>query len=189
MKLKILKLLSVTSTNDEAIKLIKRNKSNPTLISANKQTKGRGTRGKKWISQKGNLFVSIFFRIDKAKIKFNHFSILNPYILRNILNIHLVEKISIKWPNDLMIKKKKISGILQELIEFKDKKYLIIGIGINTLLSPSNTNFKSTSINKFSNQMINNDLILLQIKRTYEKLLSDINKYNFFYLKRKICKN
>ena len=188
MKLKIIKHIKVKSTNDEAIKLIKKNKINPTLISAEKQTKGRGTMGKKWISQKGNLFVSIFFRVDNKKIKFNQFTILNPYIIKKMLSKYLTHKISIKLPNDLMIRKNKISGILQELIEFKNKKFLIIGIGINTILSPINRNFKSTSLNKFSDKKIENDIILLHIKKEYEKLLSDINKYDFFYLKRKVLK-
>ena len=188
MKFKMIKYIKVKSTNDEAIKLIKKNKIEPTLISAQKQIKGRGTMGKKWISQKGNLFVSIYFRVDNLKIKFNQFTALNPYIIKNILSKYLTHKISIKLPNDLMIKKNKISGILQELIEFKNKKFLIIGIGINTIMSPINKSFKSTSINKFSVKKIKNDIILLQIKKEYEKLLSDINRYNFFNLKRKILK-
>ena len=39
----------------------------PTLITSLKQTKGRGTMGKKWISKKGNLFISIFFEINQKK--------------------------------------------------------------------------------------------------------------------------
>ena len=64
MKIKLIKFKKVKSTNNIAIKLIKSNKINPAIISSEKQTKGRGTRGKKWISQKGNLFISIFFKID-----------------------------------------------------------------------------------------------------------------------------
>ena len=65
MKIKSLKFKSVNSTNDIAIDLIKRNKFKPTLISAKQQIKGRGTMGKKWVSKKGNLFISIFFRAPK----------------------------------------------------------------------------------------------------------------------------
>ena len=61
MKLKITKFSSVRSTNDEAIKMIKHNKLRPGIIVATNQSKGRGTMGKKWISKKGNLFISIFF--------------------------------------------------------------------------------------------------------------------------------
>ena len=95
----------IDSTNDEA-KRIEGIEDFHIFISE-KQTKGRGTMGKKWISQKGNLFVSIFFRVDNKKIKFNQFTILNPYIIKKILSKYLTHKISIKLPNDLMIRKNK----------------------------------------------------------------------------------
>ena len=56
---------SVNSTNDIAIKLIKKSKIKAGLIVSEKQKKGRGQRGKKWISHKGNLFATIFFSLDK----------------------------------------------------------------------------------------------------------------------------
>ena len=83
MKLKLIKFSSVKSTNDEAIKLIKKNKFVPCIISAKSQTKGRGTMGKKWVSKKGNLFVSLFFEIDLKNTKPNKFSVLNPRIIKN----------------------------------------------------------------------------------------------------------
>ena len=57
MKIKVIRFKTVNSTNDIAIKLIKAKKINPALIISKKQTKGRGTMGKKWISLKGNLFL------------------------------------------------------------------------------------------------------------------------------------
>ena len=56
MKLKSLKFKSVKSTNDIAHMLIKKNKIRPTIILSEKQTKGRGTMGKKWISKKETYF-------------------------------------------------------------------------------------------------------------------------------------
>ena len=63
-----LELKIVKSTNDIAIKLIKRNYSKPTLIMSEKQTGGRGRINKKWISQKGNLFITLFFRLDQKRL-------------------------------------------------------------------------------------------------------------------------
>ena len=68
MKLKIVSFKSVKSTNDKAIKLIKFDKLNFGLVSSEIQTKGKGTMGKKWISCKGNIFISVFFNIDLIKI-------------------------------------------------------------------------------------------------------------------------
>ena len=61
MKIKIKKYKKVKSTNDIALKLIKKNFSEPTLVISEKQTNGRGRAGKKWISKKGNLFFFFIF--------------------------------------------------------------------------------------------------------------------------------
>ena len=62
MKINVIKYKKVKSTNDTALKLIKKNITNPTLVTTEKQTNGRGTVGKKWVSEKGNLFISLFFK-------------------------------------------------------------------------------------------------------------------------------
>jgi len=189
MKLIISKLYRVKSTNDEAIKLIKKNKTKIGILLAESQDKGRGTMGKKWVSLRGNLFLSIFFQIDFNKIKLNQITILNPHIIKNILRKYSKYKIQIKKPNDILIKKKKLCGILQEVIDHKTKKYLIIGIGINTIVNPINKNFKSTCLTECSSKTIKNQLILKDIKDSYEKFISDISKYSFSYLKKNICRN
>jgi BirA family transcriptional regulator, biotin operon repressor / biotin---[acetyl-CoA-carboxylase] ligase len=106
MKLKTIKFDNVKSTNDKAIELIRKNQTDPSIIVAKKQIKGRGTRGKKWISIKNNLFISIFFEISSSKIGFDQFAFLNPYIVRKVLKKYTKNKIFIKWPNDLLLKKK-----------------------------------------------------------------------------------
>ncbi|RPH00434.1 MAG: biotin--[acetyl-CoA-carboxylase] ligase [Candidatus Pelagibacter sp. TMED153] len=186
MKIKLIKFKSVKSTNDEAYKLIKKNMLKPTLITTENQTKGRGTMGKKWISLKGNLFLSIFFVINNTKINYKQFALLNAYLIRNILSKYVLKKITIKWPNDLLIKKEKICGILQETIQYKEKHFLIIGVGINTYNSPKIKNFKTSSLQKFTKKKIDNNKILFDIKKKYEKLISGIEKYQFSYLKEKL---
>ena len=188
MKLKITKFSSVKSTNDEAIKMIKHNKLRPGIIVATNQSKGRGTMGKKWISQKGNLFISIFFDISRSKIKSDKFSFLNPYIIKDVLKKYSKYKIIIKWPNDLLIKKRKVCGILQEIISYKNKNYLIVGVGINTFVSPGSRNFNSTSLLKCSKTKITNREILMKTKQSYEKFITDSRIRDYNYLKKKICK-
>ena len=70
MKINVIKYKKVKSTNDTALKLIKKNITNPTLVMTEKQTNGRGTVGKKWVSEKGNLFISLFFKFDQKRINF-----------------------------------------------------------------------------------------------------------------------
>ena len=186
MKIKLIKFKSVKSTNDIAIKLIRKEKVQPTLIFSETQTKGRGTMGKKWISQKGNLFISIFFEIDQKRINFKQFAILNAFLLRKLLSKFISKKIKIKWPNDLLYKKEKISGILQEVITYNQKNYLIVGIGVNTNIVPKNKSFSSTSLKNIIDRKIDNKEILKNIKSNYEKFLIEIKKLPYKKLKKKM---
>ena len=188
MNLRIIKFNSVKSTNDEAIKMIKFNKLKSGIAVATNQSKGRGTMGKKWISKKGNLFISIFFDISKSNIKRDKFSVFNPHIIKDVLKKYSKYKIIIKWPNDLIVKKRKLCGILQEVISYKNKKYLIIGVGINTFVSPMSRNFKSISLLKCSKIKIKNNEILMQLKLAYEKFITNTYNKDYNYLKKTICK-
>ena len=185
MKLKTVKFKSVNSTNDVAIRLIRSDKFNQGLVLTDLQTNGRGTMGKKWISNKGNVFISIFFKVNLIKIKIENYLIINAKIIQKILQKYTKKVIKIKKPNDLLIEKKKICGILQEVIDYKKKKYLITGIGINTKIAPLNKNFKSTSLKINSNKKINNKIIIDKIKKNYDKLIYDINNHNSLYIKNK----
>ena len=185
MKLKIVKFKSVKSTNNEAIKLIKSDKCLLGLVFTESQIKGRGTMGKKWISHRGNIFISIFFKVNLIKIKIENYLIINAKIIKKILNEYTKKIIKIKKPNDLLIDGKKICGILQEVICHKKEKYLITGIGINTKISPLNKKFKSTSLKIHSSKNISNKIIIDKIMKNYDKLIYDINNRNSLYIKNK----
>ena len=185
MKLKIIKRKKVTSTNNLALKLIKKNFSKPTLIISQTQTNGRGTMGKKWVSIKGNLFISIFFEINQNKINFSQYALLNAYLFKNIIRKFTKKKIDIKWPNDLLIKKEKICGILQEVVSLNSKTFLIIGAGINTNSSPIIKNYKTTSLSSMLKKKIDNYKILNKVIKNYEKFIQQTSEYNFIELKKK----
>jgi|TARA_B100000780_G_scaffold250623_1_gene196842 BirA family biotin operon repressor/biotin-[acetyl-CoA-carboxylase] ligase len=184
MKLKIVKFKRVKSTNDEAIKLIRSDMYLLGLVSTDSQTKGRGTMGKKWISHKGNIFISIFFKVNLIKIKIENYLTINAKIIKKILSKYTKKIIKIKKPNDLLVDGKKICGILQEVIDHKKEKYLITGIGINTKIATANKYFKYTSLKKNSNKKINNKVIINTIKKNYDKLIYDINNHNSLYIKK-----
>jgi len=186
MKLKIIKMKRVQSTNNIALNLIKKKKFKPTLIRSLVQTNGRGTMGKKWISKKGNLFISIFFEINQKKIDFKQYALLNAYLFKNIIKKFTKKKIEVKWPNDLLIEKEKICGILQEVVNFNTKTFLIVGVGINTNNSPIIKNYKTTSLSSILKKKINNNKILKEIKKDYERFIHQTTKHNFTEIKRKI---
>jgi len=185
MRIKVIKYKKVKSTNDTALKLIKKNITNPTLVMTEKQTNGRGTVGKKWVSKTGNLFISLFFKFDQKKINFKQFAILNALLLRKVLSKTIPKKIKIKWPNDLLVNQRKFCGILQEVIRFNNFDYLIVGIGLNTNIAPQNKSFYSTSLKNILNIKINNQKILKNIIIAYERFLIEKNNLTFSDMKRK----
>ena len=167
MKLKIFNFKKVKSTNDTAIRLIKSG-INSGLVSTNIQTKGKGQRGNKWISKKGNLFISIFFKID-SNLSLKKITTINLSILKKIISSQITGKIYIKLPNDILIYKKKVSGILQEIMYKNNNKYLIVGIGININSSPNIRNYPTTYLNKYRKKKINKISMINIIKINFEK--------------------
>ena len=136
MKFKIFRFKKVKSTNSTAIRIIKNYKFNYGMIISETQNKGRGQYGKKWISYKGNLFVSFFYKIEDLTVSVKQLTKINCILVRELLSKYYKKKITFKKPNDLLINKKKICGILQESISIFDKKYLVVGIGINLIKNP-----------------------------------------------------
>ena len=129
MKLKKYLYKKVESTNNVALRLIKQGNQRG-IILTDQQTKGKGQRKNKWISIKGNLFLSVFFEIGK-KISLSKIINLNLKIIKKIIYKKINTLIQIKKPNDILINKKKVCGILQEIIFRQNRKYLIVGLGIN----------------------------------------------------------
>ena len=170
MKLRLIKFSNVKSTNDEAIKKIKSKKVRAGIVYSYSQTKGRGTMGKKWISFNGNFFITIFFELKKNMPNFKEFSVLNPLILKKLLSRYTNLNIKIKKPNDLLINNNKVCGILQETLKIEKKLFLVIGVGVNTIISPKSENIKAISLKESSKVMIKNLDILENLKDEYEKI-------------------
>lgn len=187
MRFKIYKFKKVTSTNDIAINLIKEKKSKRGFVYAVKQTKGRGTRGRKWVSQEGNFFGSIFFQLQHKYPSFSEFSLINSVIISNVIKKYCKKnKVSLKFPNDVFLNKKKICGILQEVITFNEKDFLVIGIGINIVSNPIMVKkYKATNIFLETKKKPKVDEIIKLIKSSYENFFLNINSYNFLNFKNK----
>jgi|TARA_Y100000022_G_scaffold83309_1_gene71759 BirA family biotin operon repressor/biotin-[acetyl-CoA-carboxylase] ligase len=169
MKLKKYLYKSVTSTNDVAIKKIRQGFLSGIIISK-KQTKGRGRYGNKWISIKNNLFMSVFFNLNKNKSLKNLTSSTCKIVQKSLLKL-VKKKIKIKKPNDLLINEKKLCGILQETIFYKSKKFAIVGIGINVDRSPIIVNYPTTYVNLYTKKKLTSAKIYNEIKKNFEKYI------------------
>ena len=170
MKLKKYQYKKVKSTNDVAIKKIKSGIRRG-IVLAEIQTKGRGQYGKKWISFKGNLLMSVFFEINNSTL-IKNITFKNCEIIRKSIQKFTKNKIKIKPPNDLLINKEKICGILQETF-FKDKKkFIVVGIGLNLVKSPKIKKYPTNYLNKYTSKKVSKLMLFRSIKYLYEKKIN-----------------
>ncbi len=169
---KLINFKKVKSTNLELKKILKKKKSiNNLCISAEHQTAGYGRRNSKWFSFKGNVHLSIFV-IPKCSLnRVNQLSFLTSLSIGQTLK-KMKKNINFyyKWPNDIILEKKKVGGVLIETSSLKNKiNWVIIGIGINIKKYPNlNQNFYQAT--SFKNQKIKID----------KKKFIDIFLINFF---------
>ena len=153
----------VTSTNDVAIQKSVNN-SDSCVIVAKTQTSGRGRRGNKWISQTGNLFFSQVFT---SKIAVSYLAFVTSLsISETIKNFFPSADVAIKWPNDVLIDEKKVSGIL---IEVTENEAVVIGIGVNVVNNPDQDQTSYSTTNLLTMGAINNDKFLKQYLINFDK--------------------
>ena len=125
-------------------------------VLANQQTEGRGRRNDKWVSERGNLYLSIRIKKDIKK-NYHLISYIVSIVLYDIIKKYISKSINtfIKWPNDIYIDNKKVCGILIELLSYGNNiRDIIIGIGVNIDNSPRNLKKPVTYLKKFCNKPI-----------------------------------
>ena len=176
MKFKVFRFKKVESTNNSAIRIIKNSNTDYGMIIANKQKSGKGQYGKKWISYNGNLFVSFFYKLENLSVSIKQITSINCLLVKKLLSIYYKKKIIFKKPNDLLINKKKICGILQEKISKLNKKYLIVGIGINLIKNPNLKKYPTTNLSDLLNKRVSKNKIEKQIKKIFEIKLTKLYK-------------
>ena len=114
----------VDSTMVRIKELFKYNKKNNFFVIADKQIKGKGRRGNLWFSPKGNIYLSFILEI-KFDIQ-NHFIINAATTLSVSKTIDFICNVNskIKWPNDILVKGKKISGVISEVFQHDKSNYI-----------------------------------------------------------------
>jgi BirA family biotin operon repressor/biotin-[acetyl-CoA-carboxylase] ligase len=178
MKFKKFKFKKVKSTNNTAIRIIKNLNCKYGMVVSDAQSMGRGQYGKKWISYKGNLFVSFFYELENINLSISHLTKTNCLLVKKLLTNYYKKNITIKKPNDLLINKKKVSGILQEIVSIFDSKFLIVGIGINIRKSPKIKNYPATNLYDLTNKHFNKREIENKLKLIFETNFSKMYKVN-----------
>ena len=88
MKFKVFRFKKVESTNNTAIRIIKNSNTEYGMIIADQQNNGRGQYAKKWISYKGNLFISFFYKLDNLSISLKKITKINCLLVKKLLSIY-----------------------------------------------------------------------------------------------------
>ena len=171
MKFKILRFKKLIRTNDTAIRMIRSSNLMYGMVIAERQINGRGQYGRKWISLKGNLFVSFFYNLDNINLNMTQITKINCVLVKKLISKYYKKRIIYKKPNDLLIKGKKICGILQETINKLNKKFLIVGIGINLVKNPVIKDYPVINLNDLINKKISKKKIEIELKNIFEKNL------------------
>ena len=148
-------------------------------IIADEQTEGIGRRGNQWISPKGNIYLSFLLNYTLPIEEHFLFTAVAANSISSFLQYYINENINIKWPNDININESKIAGIMTEIIEENNTKYIIIGAGVNILTSPKISDYKSCCLNDFNSKIKYEEVVLSIIEiffLEYEMILK--KEYN-----------
>jgi BirA family biotin operon repressor/biotin-[acetyl-CoA-carboxylase] ligase len=141
---------SIGSTNDEAKRLARDGAAEGTLVWALQQTAGRGRRGRVWVSPPGNLYISIVLRPDCSIGSAAQLGFVAALAVGDAFRAMLprTERLTYKWPNDVLINSRKVAGLLLESETVVPEKlsFIVVGVGVNLSASPQGTEFPATSI-------------------------------------------
>ncbi|MFQ5604572.1 MAG: biotin--[acetyl-CoA-carboxylase] ligase [bacterium] len=180
--------MEISSTNDYAKRLTRRGEKEGALVIADHQRQGRGRQRRKWYSQPGKgLCISIILRPVLATEKLGLIS-----LLAGVVIAQTVEKLSqlnptLKWPNDVMLQSRKLSGILIES-DFKGGRLtsIVVGIGININHDESDFHStirsKSTSLYLVSKKITSRVDFMVAFLNQFEEIYHHIEKENYEYI-------
>ncbi len=162
---------TVESTNDTAKELLGDRAREGTVIVAERQVSGRGRHGRAWASPPGGLYCSIVLTPDPR-----HVQLLNLVSGMPVVKAlrHWSVLATLKWPNDVVFRDRKIGGILCEGVHRHDTFYVVAGIGVNTNVPldrlPAEAGGGATSLKAETGTEVSNDEFLEYMLREYEKV-------------------
>ena len=176
-------LPEVTSTNTLAMERASNGASEGVVVIAEMQTGGKGRLGRKWISPRGNLYFSLILRPDIPMHKAPLITLMGAVAVTAAIRKQCALKAAIKWPNDILISGKKVSGLLTEMSAEQDRiRHIVLGIGVDVNmeleeLSPDVREL-TTTLAVAAGEKINRTALLQEILRDldhwYQAFLSNV---------------
>ncbi len=155
---------STNSTNVKAHELAAQGARHGSVVLADKQTAGRGRRGRQWDSPPGeNLYFTLLLYPKIPAQKASMLTLVMALAVSEALGVVTGREIWIKWPNDMVLNGKKLAGILTEMQARDDKiDHVIIGVGVNVAkrVFEGELDGKATSLeNEVERKMLREDLL------------------------------
>jgi BirA family biotin operon repressor/biotin-[acetyl-CoA-carboxylase] ligase len=142
MHFDIRRIQTTASTNDDVKTAAQEGAAEGLVIWALTQSAGRGRQGRQWQSPEGNLYFSVLMRPLVPQKDYGFYSFMTSLAIGDAVRTFLPQlSIELKWPNDVLVGGKKMSGILLEAGE----GWLVMGMGINILHTPENPLYPVTS--------------------------------------------
>ena len=153
---------------------------NGTVLLAEYQSKGRGRKDREWISNSGqNLTFSILLKGEVKDQKINLINLSTAVAVAQAIENLFQLDVELKWPNDVLIHKKKIAGILLESTSRGNKiSRVAIGIGINVNQPnfPGKFDIVPTSIRKEFHSIVSREKLLSEVLNNIEKLIDQLDR-------------
>ncbi len=168
----------VDSTNEVAKYLAEKGAEDGTVVVAETQNKGKGRRGKTWISPPGGIWMSVILRPEIPPHRASQLTLVTGVVVAKTIKEELNIDVGIKWPNDILIGDKKVCGILTEVNATMDKvNYLVVGIGIDMNVDvpmlPSDLQKGATSLKNELDTEINGALLVQKFLLKFENIYND----------------
>jgi len=174
---KDLRIFSEVNSTNEIAKSLALNCQNGTVILAETQTQGRGRLSRPWASPPGGVWMSLILKPEMPLASIYQINMAVSVAVSRAIFTLFDLKAGIKWPNDQLIRERKICGILMEVsAEVGRLNYAVVGLGINAnvRLSDIPAEWRSTSLSQeLGHDVSRSELIqriLLEIEEAYEKM-------------------
>lgn len=164
---------STDSTNNRAKEAAEKGALHGTLFAADSQTAGKGRRGRTWVSPSGSsIYMTLLLRPDLEPSKAPMLTLVMGLSVAEGIRQAAEVNAGIKWPNDIVVNRKKVCGILTEMAtEIQYVNYIVIGVGINVNQQefPEELKESATSLGAETGKKLKRSDIIAAVMENFEK--------------------
>jgi BirA family biotin operon repressor/biotin-[acetyl-CoA-carboxylase] ligase len=175
----------ISSTNSHARELAEKGAAEGEVVLAESQTHGRGRLGRRWESPPlANLYLSFILRPKLAPVHAPQITLMAAVALAETVGSFIPQKVTIKWPNDILVNGKKLAGILTEAACVPERvEYVILGIGVNVNYPidsmPQELRQGATSLLDLTRIEVNRESFLRRLIQDLDRCYGDLEQSGF----------